>query len=93
VTADPLWPCYSSHASVENRAVPEQKKKRIVRRVVLGGWIALPLVLPWLSGCGEETVELKGGSVEPATSGKVSAKVKAAEKAEEDIFKKTKKLR
>ena len=63
------------------------------RRVVLGGWIAVPLIVPWLAGCSPETVEVKGGTTAPAAPENASARTKQAEKAEAEIFKKTKKLR
>jgi hypothetical protein len=53
---------------------------------------AAPLAMI-LAGCGTETVELKGGTNTPATSGKMTAKAKAAAEAEEVIFQKSKKLR
>jgi hypothetical protein len=46
-----------------------------------------------LSGCGSETVEVKGGTTAPATAGRVTAKQKAAQRVEEVIFQKSKKLR
>ena len=70
-----------------------QETRRVSRRVVLGGWIALPVVVPWLSGCGSETVEVKGGTTSSVDPAKVSARAKEAAKAEAEIFKKTRKLR
>ena len=73
--------------------MPRQNKRQISRRAVLSGWIAVPIVVPCLSGCSPETVELKGGTTSPAPPERVSAKSKEAEKAEAEIFKRTKKLR
>jgi hypothetical protein len=69
--------------------VSRQEKNQLSRRVVLNGWILAPGVLTWFSGCSTETVEVKGGTSAPPTT----ARAKQAEKAEEEIFKKTKKLR
>ena len=65
-------------------------RSSLVRRTRL---VAASGILLWLSGCGTETVQLKGGTEVPATSEKVSAKMKAARQAEEVIFQKSKKLR
>jgi hypothetical protein len=73
--------------------VSRPETSQVSRWVLLCGWIAVPLVVPWLSGCSPETVEVKGGTPAPAAQEHVSAKAKAAEKAEAEIFKKTKKIR
>ena len=67
-------------------------RKTSFRRGWFGVLAAAPLAMI-LSGCSSETVELKGGTDTPATSGKVTAKAKAAAQAEEVIFQKSKKLR
>jgi hypothetical protein len=66
--------------------------KTIRRRGWLGLLAAPPLAMI-LAGCGSETVELKGGTTAPATAGKMTAKQKAAQQAEEVIYQKSKKLR
>jgi hypothetical protein len=87
--SDPAKRNRSSHFGKEKRAVSKQQKNQLICRVVLGGWILAPGVLAWCSGCGTETVEVKGGTaVSPTT-----ARAKQADKAEEEIFKRTKKLR
>ena len=56
---------------------------------MLSGWIlGTRGALTWFSG-GHETVEVKGGTSAPPTT----ARAKQAEKAEEEIFKRTKKLK
>jgi hypothetical protein len=55
--------------------------------------LAAPPLAIILAGCGSETVALKGGTTAPAATGKVTAKQKAAQQAEEVIFQKSKKLR
>ena len=55
--------------------------------------LAAPPLAMILAGCGSDTVEVKGGTTAPATVGKVTAKQKAAQQAEEVIYKKSKKLR
>jgi hypothetical protein len=73
--------------------VSKPERRRVSRRVVLYGWIAVALIVPWLTGCSPETVEVKGGTPAPVAPENVSARTKQAEKAEAEIFKKTKKLR
>jgi len=73
--------------------VLNQKKNRLNRRAMLAGWMAAPCALLWLSGCNQETVEVKGGTVDLKLPEKASDRSKAAAKAEEEIFKKTKKIR
>jgi hypothetical protein len=73
--------------------VSRPEKSRIPRRALLVGWITLPSLLLWLPGCDSQTVQLKGGSSAPDLTGKESPRMKTAEKAEEEIFQKTKKLR
>ena len=78
-----------SHSKAEKRVVSRQERNQLSRRAVLGGWILAPACLALSSGCGSETVEVKGGTTAPPTT----ARAKQAEKAEEEIFKRTKKLR
>ena len=44
-----------------------QKRNRLNRRAMLAGWMAAPCALLWLTGCNQETVEVKGGTL--ASSG------------------------
>jgi hypothetical protein len=72
---------------VEKRAVGQQQESPLSRRDALAGLFAQAGVVLMLAGCGSDTVELKGGTDKPATTGKVSAKSKKAEEAEEAILK------
>jgi hypothetical protein len=75
------------HAFVENRAVGQHEKIPMTRRDAIVRLSAQAGVVLMLAGCGSDTVELKGGTDKRATEGKVSAKAKKAEAAEEAILK------
>jgi hypothetical protein len=70
-----------------------QGKNRLNRRVLLAGWLGVPGVLSCMSGCNQEVVEVKGGTVKDGLPDNASDRSKKAAKAEEEILKKTKKIR
>ncbi len=62
----------------------------VTRRVLLAGLLAAPLPL---TGCGSGTVEIAGGANTQTPPEQTSARAKAAEKSEDAIFAKLRKLR
>jgi hypothetical protein len=78
---------WQSHRSVENRAVGQNEKNSMTRRDALIRLSAQAGVGLTLAGCGSDTVELKGGTDNPATTGKVTAKIKKAQEVEDALLK------